>query len=113
VESDKDNESENAKQNANDVDTVFVRVSSAIVLVLFQLISLAITTIHRGFIDLLGVFGACPDCAKSVNESLAWIPNIIFLFAIVSWVFWVGGKNGIAILVSILGLVFSIGLQVF
>jgi hypothetical protein len=113
VGSDRDDELENAKKNVNDVDTVFVRVSSAIVLVLFQLISLVITQIHRGFIDLLGVFGACPDCAKSVNESLAWIPNFILLFAIVSWVLWVGGKNGIAILVSILGLIFSIGAQVF
>ena len=80
------------------------KVLSAIVLVTTQLLSLGFWILAAGAIELLGVFGACPDCARNELSSLSWYPELVLLCTVIAWSIW--GFRGylLAVLVSTLPL---------
>lgn len=80
------------------------KVLSAIALVITQLLSLGIWILAAGTIGLLGVFGACPDCAKNEISSLSWYPWLVLLCTMFAWGIWSFRGYLLAVLVSALPL---------
>lgn len=80
------------------------KVLSAIVLVITQLLSFGFWIFAAGFIGLLGVFGACPDCAKNEISSLSWYPEVVLLCTVIAWSIWSFRRYLLAVLVSALPL---------
>ena len=84
------------------------KVLSAIVLVITQLLSLGFWILAAGAIELLGVFGACPDCAKNEISSLSWYPSAVLLCTVIAWALWSFRGYLLAVLVSALPLLVMI-----
>ena len=80
------------------------KVLSAIVLVITQLLSLGFWIIAAGAIELLGIFGACPDCASTAVSSLSWYPVLVLLCTVIAWSSWSFRGYLLAVLVSALPL---------